>query len=74
MTNYLRHTPADGTPMPRGPAVVDHLALIDLVGAPSDDAVGLDAVFRDQFGDVLLDQRHGLSSAAARVRKPSEGR
>ena len=72
MTGELRHPPANGMPMACRPAVVDHLALVDLVGAPSGDAIRLDAVLRDEIGGIPFDQGYGLAAAPAPARDPRE--
>jgi len=61
MADQLRHPAADGEPMAGRPAVINQGAVRDPAGPPSDDAVRLDAVFRDQLGGVAFDKRRRLA-------------
>lgn len=60
--------------MARGSAFVYELAAVDLVGAPSRNAVSLDAVLRDEIVGVPLDLRRHLAPTLPPTRKPGQRR
>lgn len=72
MPNELRYPPADGAPVPTGSTVIYHLAMVDLMGAPASDAIGLDAMLLHQLNGILLNLRRGLAAALAPARDPRE--